>query len=415
MLEVLLAWALLTPAGPGARASAPHRRWTVDPGSALPSISAALLRAADGDTIVVRPGEYREPELVVDHRVTIVGEGWPVLHGGSHQIVRVIADSVTIRGLVLRDVSASATDDRAAIKVIGARGCRIENNTLLDTFFGIYLSKVIGCIIRENRVRASGTTEALTGNAIHSWSSRDLVIEENALRGHRDGIYFEFTTNAVVRRNRSTGALRYGLHFMFSNGCTYSGNVFADNRAGVAVMYSHDVRIAENRFAHSWGSAAYGLLLKEITDSHIESNVFQSNTIGLYAEGTSRVNITGNQFLNNGWAIQVMANAQETAFRHNRFEGNSFDVATNSVNASSVFEENYWDRYTGYDLNRDGHGDVPFAPVRLFALVVQQNEPALILMRSFFVSLLDAAERVAPVLTPQTMVDRRPLMSWSVR
>jgi nitrous oxidase accessory protein len=108
-----------------------------------------------------------------------------------------------------------------------------------------------------------------------------------------------------------------------------------------------------------------------------------------------------------------MADAQHTRFHRNRFAGNSFDVSTNSVNATSVFDENYWDRYPGYDLDRDGHGDVPFAPVRLFALVVQRHEPALILLRSFFVSLLDAAERVAPILTPKTMEDHRPLMEWT--
>jgi nitrous oxidase accessory protein len=85
-------------------------------------------------------------------------------------------------------------------------------------------------------------------------------------------------------------------------------------------------------------------------------------------------------------------------------------VGTNSANATSEFSGNYWDRYSGYDLDHDGVGDVPFAPVRLFALIVQQNQPTLILLRSFFVSLLDAAERVAPILTPPTMIDRAPLM-----
>lgn len=391
---------------------APARTWVVRPGTPIATLGAALERAAAGDTIVVEPGDYREGELIVARRVTILGHGWPVLRGGDHQILRVTADSVTIRGLVLRDVSPSATDDRAAIKVIEAKGCRIEDNTLLDTFFGIYLSRVDGCTIRNNRVRGSGVTEALAGNAIHSWSSSNLVIEDNVVRGHRDGIYFEFTTGAVVRRNLSTQALRYGLHFMFSNGCTYTDNTFAGNRAGVAVMYSHGVDMERNRFEHSWGSGAYGLLLKEITDSHLRQNRFASNSIGLYAEGTNRLEVAGNDFLDNGWGVEVMANAQETVFRHNRFEGNSFDVTTNSASASSEFTGNYWDRYSGYDLDRDGRGDVPFAPVRLFAFVVQQNEPALILMRSFFVSLLDAAERVAPVLTPQTMVDRAPLMRW---
>jgi nitrous oxidase accessory protein len=87
-------------------------------------------------------------------------------------------------------------------------------------------------------------------------------------------------------------------------------------------------------------------------------------------------------------------------------------VATNSPNASTLFAENYWDRYTGYDLDRDGFGDVPFAPVRLFALVVQQHPPAIILLKSPLAELLDAAERVLPVLTPQAMLDHRPRMIW---
>lgn len=396
-----------------ALAAPPPRTLVVAPRSALSSVAAALARAADGDTIIVRSGDYHEPELVISRRVTLRGEGWPVLYGGDHQILTVTADSVTITGLVLKGVTPSATDDRAAIKVREARGCRIENNTLLDTFFGIYLANVTGCVVRGNRARGAGTTEALSGNAIHSWSSEDLLIEDNVVRGHRDGIYFEFTSRATVRRNVSTRQLRYGLHFMFSHQCSYTDNTFADNKAGVAVMYSNRVTMTGNRFQHSWGGSAYGLLLKDISDSRLTGNRFERNSVGLYADGTNRVTVSGNEFLGNGWGVQVLADAQETAFRQNRFERNSFDVSTNSVNAASEFLGNYWDRYSGYDLDRDGFGDVPFAPVRLFALVVQQNEPALILLRSFFVSLLDAAERIAPVLTPATMIDRQPLMHWT--
>ena len=88
-------------------------------------------------------------------------------------------------------------------------------------------------------------------------------------------------------------------------------------------------------------------------------------------------------------------------------------MVTNSAASPSEFSENYWDHYAGYDLDRDGRGDVPFHPVRLFSLLVQQNPPALILLRSPFVDLLDAAERALPVLTPEALADRRPLMRWS--
>ena len=38
----------------------------------------------------------------------------------------------------------------------------------------------------------------------------------------------------------------------------------------------------------------------------------------------------------------------------------------------NTFDGNYWDRYEGYDLNRDGVGDVPFRPVSLYAVVVER-------------------------------------------
>ena len=53
---------------------------------------------------------------------------------------------------------------------------------------------------------------------------------------------------------------------------------------------------------------------------------------------------------------------------------------------------------------------MPHHPVRLFSMVVAQHAPAMILMRGLFVDLLDAAERVMPALTPETLVDTRPLM-----
>jgi len=398
-------FALLVPA------SARAREIVVDPRGPVPTITQALHLARAGDRILVRAGRYREPTLVVDHRVEIVGEGWPVVDaGGDHEAIRVTADSVVIRGMVIEGVGPTAVEDRAGIKLIEVHGCIIEGNRLRNTFFGIYLAKSSGCRIAANRIQGNGVTEALSGNAIHLWSSNGVTIEGNQLSGHRDGIYLEFTEHSIIRQNRSTGNLRYGLHFMFSHDCQYLENTFANNGAGVAVMYSHGVVMSGNRFEHSWGGAAYGLLLKDITDSHVSGNLFGDNSVGLYAEGANRVIVSGNRFERNGWALKIMADAQENRFEDNVFLGNSFDVATNGTSNSSRFERNYWDHYTGYDLDGDGIGDVPFRPVRLFALLVQQNEPALILLRSSFVDLLDLAERVLPVLTPETLVDRSPRM-----
>lgn len=320
------------------------------------------------------------------------------------------ADDVTVRGLTLRNVGTSFVDDHAALKVTHARGCVIERNRIEDAFFGIYLADVTDCRIANNVVRAAATRETEAGNGIHLWTSRRITIAGNEISGHRDGIYFEFVHDSDIRDNTSTRNLRYGLHFMYSDGCRYVNNTFRQNGSGVAVMYTKVVTMTGNRFEDNWGAASYGLLLKEISDARLERNVFSHNTTGLLADGANRIVAIGNDFSRNGWALRLDASTVDGEFSKNNFTGNSFDVATNSRSPSTKFAGNYWDEYRGYDLDRDGTGDTPFHPVRLFSVIVEQRSAALILMRSTFTTLLDAAERVVPSLTPQVLVDSTPAM-----
>ena len=377
----------------------------------LPSLAAALEVAAHGDVIHVLPGSYIEGGLVVERAVTIIGRDWPVVKaraGGG--IFRIAADSVVIRGLVLAGVESSHTSDHAAILFDGVRACEASGNRIRDSFFGIYLAKASDCRIERNVIEASETRESSAGNGIHLWGASDVRVKDNVVRGQRDGIYLEHVTGAVITGNLSEENVRYGLHFMFSSDNRYVGNTFRDNGAGVAVMYSTGVTIEDNDFEDNWGATAYGLLLKEISDSRIEGNRITGNTTGLSSEGSQRVQVLGNRFVRNGWAARVWSNSQQNLFANNSFIDNAFDVTTNGRQNFNRFEGNYWSRYTGYDLDGDGVGDVPHRPVRLFSLLVERSPSAMMLLRSAFVDLLDMAERVMPVLTPQTLVDDAPLM-----
>jgi nitrous oxidase accessory protein len=383
----------------------------VGPGERVTTISAALAAAKSGARVLVRRGVYREPTLRISVPLTLEADSGVRLDGqGARGLIVVAADDVTVRGFTLRNTGSSHVEDRAAIRVENGRNCRIEQNRVEDALFAIYLSRVADCTVARNEIVGSDRSQTITGNGIHVWQSERVHLLDNHITGHRDGIYFEFVKDGEVRGNVSERSDRYGLHFMFSDDCRYEGNVFRTNGAGVAVMYTNRVHMVGNRFERNWGGSAYGLLLKDIGHSEIRDNYFLQNSVGLHLEGSSQNRIEGNEFRENGWALRVLANAQDNLVTRNAFTANSFDVGTNSRQNYSTFRENYWDRYRGYDLNRDGIGDVPHAPVRLFALVVEQSPSALVLQRSVIVDLLDLAERVLPVLTPATLVDERPLL-----
>jgi len=56
-------------------------------------------------------------------------------------------------------------------------------------------------------------------------------------------------------------------------------------------MFSKSVKMFNNTFEENWGDSAYGILLKEISDSYIFNNKFIKNTSGIYMEGTSRIKV----------------------------------------------------------------------------------------------------------------------------
>jgi nitrous oxidase accessory protein len=382
----------------------------VSPTGPYRSVGEAVRAAPAGSRIVVKPGTYREPAIVIDRSLELVGEGRPVLEGrDASTLIRVVADDVAVRGLILINVPPSNLEERAALKFERAHRCVADALEVRDAPFGIYAAEAADCRITNNVIRGNGSLGS-AGNAIHLWSSTRMTVHDNVVSGHRDGLYFEFVRDTSIERNSSEANLRYGLHFMFSHGCTYRENHFARNGAGVAVMYTHDVTIERNEFRANRGPAAYGLLLKDISDSTIDGNRIEDNTVGLLIEGGGHLTIRANAFSRNGWAVKLMANSPFNRLEGNIFAGNSFDVATNSRSTAATVVGNWWDRYHGYDLNRDGRGDVPFRPVRLFALFVADQPASVILMRSLFVDLLDAAETALPVLTPDTLVDTAPMM-----
>jgi nitrous oxidase accessory protein len=377
----------------------------------ISTLKEAIKLAENGDEIFLKKGIYQENDIEIYKEIKIYGEEGTVIDGNNQgNILHISANNFELKNLKIINVNVSYTKDYAAVKIVRSENFTIENVVLDQIFFGILIEKSKFGKVLNCKLSSTAKDEANSGNGIHIWHSDNMEVIGNEVFGMRDGIYFEFVSESTIQNNLSHNNIRYGLHFMFSNNDTYFNNEFKNNGAGVAVMFSKFITMYQNKFSHNWGSASYGLLLKEIYDTQIYNNIFEENTIGIKGEGCTRINYKNNIFLRNGWAIKIAGACYANIFENNDFMHNSLDLAYNTKVNDNKFENNYWSEYTGYDLDKDGVGDVPYRPVKLFSYIVNQTPEALVLLRSLFVDIINFSEKVSPVFTPDNLLDEKPIM-----
>ena len=376
------------------------------------TIKQAVAASKSGDSILVESGVYKEGNLSITHPLSLIGIGRPVLDGQmKYEIVSLRANKILLQGFKIINSGEDEVKNIGAVRLYDSQFSTIKNNIFENNYFGITIQRGYQCLIQNNKITTNrGKSQELIGDGVHVWSSAEIWIKNNYISGHKDGIYLEKANNTFVFRNISEKNKRYGLHFMFAHNNVYTGNIFKNNDAGVAVMYSRNVGMYKNKFLDNWGDGIYGLLLKDLTFSKIKNNIFNNNTAAIFMDGTSKVDLYNNQFSNNGWGIKLNANCMENRLMKNNFINNTFDVSTSGTMAMNDFKKNFWDKYEGYDMDKDKVGDVPFHPLSLYSVLVENNPSIMLLFKTFFVDLLDKTEKIIPSLTPENFVDEQPLM-----
>jgi len=383
---------------------------TVGPQSAISTIKQAIAMAEDHDLIVVEAGTYKETDIYITKPLTLLSKQALVDGENKGEIFIIQSDYVTIKDFTIINVGSSYIKDYAAIRVRESKHFIIENNTIKNLFFGIYLEKSKEGKVLSNKIYGKAKSEFNSGNGIQLWYCNNIEIRNNYVERVRDGIYLEFSNYCTIDQNISKNNVRYGLHFMFSNHDVVTNCSYTNNGAGVAIMFSKFMKMSHNSFSDNWGSAAYGVLLKEVNDTEISFNIFKNNTTAINIEGSNRVNYTHNDFISNGWALNSRGANYQNQVNFNNFLHNSFDLLYQGQLNQNNFDSNYWSNYTGYDLDKDGIGDIPYRPIKLFSYIVNKTPESIIFLRSLFVDIIDFSEKVSPVFTPDNLVDAKPFI-----
>lgn len=374
-----------------------------------------IASAPPGATLHVPQGVYAGP-ILIDKPLIVIGEG-AVLDGqGQGTIVRIIAPDVTLQGFVLKNSGRSLAHEDSAM-LIEAPRAHIEENTLSDVLFGIYLKNAPGSTIRHNTITGLSVPEAERGDAIRLWYSSDVTVEENHTVNARDVIVW-YSRNVLLRKNRFAGG-RYGVHLMYAKEIRIEENTLLKNFVGVYAMYSQGITIQKNLFMGHRGPSGYGVGLKDTDDALIAENVIADNSVGVFLDNSPSSSETPvlfrkNLFAYNETAVMMLPSVRGDVFSENNFIENfeHVGIAGGGQLEGNLWAKNFWGDYLGYDADGDGVGDLAYKSERLFEHLIDRHPQLRLFLYSPAIQALEFAARAVPLFQPQPkLTDPQPLMA----
>ena len=376
--------------------------------------------AAEGTALCLEPGTYTGP-LDIDKRVTIFGPENAVIRSLGHgTTIELRGDGAELLGLTVDGSGGRFDTLDAAIHVTGDHN-RVEGVSVRNAAFGLLIERANHALIRNNHVY--GPDEGplgLRGDGIRLWETRHSIVEANQVVGSRDMVVWYSSDNQIV--DNSVARSRYGTHFMYSHDNLLEGNHYVDNVVGVFIMYSRNVQVRRNLLARSSGAGGMGLGLKESGNLDVLDNLFVSNAKGVYMDTSPLDENDFNTFSRNTFYDSEVAVLMHGSERRNRFDDNLFLSNHAQVevegggNALAVdWEGNAFDDYAGYDMDRDGYGDIPYELRRLSSQLATTYPQLLFFRGSIVLELVDAISELFPLFEPQTtLVDEQPKMGVTV-
>jgi nitrous oxidase accessory protein len=388
----------------------------VTPGEPL---QALLDDASSGAALCLAAGRYTGPVRIA-RSVTVWGPRDAVIAGGPGSIITITGRGATLAGVTVDGTGGSFDRLDAAVKVNGT-DIRVEGVAIDNAVYGVLVEAsrrvhVVGNHVRGSRDAALG----LRGDSIRLWETRDSEIAGNVVEDGRDVVVWYSRGNRITD-NQIVGG-RYGAHFMYSHDNLVERNRFRGGVVGVFAMYSHGLVLRDNVIADAAGAAGIGIGLKESGNVEVVGNALVHDAVGLYIDMSplqlgDTVVVRGNALRADRTAIVFHASPQRITIEDNDLADNDVQVRVDGGGDAigAAWAGNYYDDYTGYDLDGDGVGDVPYELRSLSAQMIGEHAELALFHGTPALDLVDAASHLDPLFQPQlVLADPHPRMASHV-
>ncbi|MGZ3419206.1 MAG: nitrous oxide reductase family maturation protein NosD [Polyangiales bacterium] len=364
--------------------------------------------------IWLRAATYRT-QIVIRRPLALHGLRGARLESASGTVIRIETDDAIVDNVTIHGAGNNFVGEDAGIKAKGERNA-VRNVRVEDSLFGIAFEGCHSCLIEGSFVRGPAVHESMRGDGIKLWESHDSIVRKNHVDRVRDVVVWY--SRRVVCEDNVVEHSRYGTHFMYAHDSIARRSSLRGNVVGVFVMYSSRLHLEDNVIAGSHGAAGMGVGFKESDGVVVTHNHIIGNTNGIYLDRTprdprDRVTFSRNVIGVNDLALRIHGAAKGLGFEKNSFRHNGDLVEVDGGNDATAidFVGNHWTEYAGYDLDRDGFGDVPFTHGRLSTAIVQDHAAVRFFHGTVALQLVDAIAKAFPLLEKQAvLVDPKPAM-----
>ena len=379
-------------------------------------LQSEINKLKPNETLRLKKGLYKGPIHITVEGVTIEGEKGATITGElSGTVIVIEAPRVTIKGLKIIDSGLSYTEADSGIGIRSSNHVTLENNLIENCLFGIDVYSGSDITIQKNSISSKNLDVGLRGDAIRLWSVASSVIENNTWSYSRDVVAW-YSNNLLFKGNHGSHS-RYSIHSMYSEKLRIQGNVFKQNLVGIFLMYGNDFIITQNTIERALGSTGMGIGLKESSNIFAQNNIINYSAAGIMIDNSpfkpgSRNWFHGNKLTFNTKGVVLFNDRSGGEFKKNEFIGNLIDVDTDLRKGSqSKWIENKWDKYLGFDEDKNYIGDTPYI-VRKYGDTIKGNNPK---ANFFFLtplfSLIETIEEVTNLGEPIiVMQDTKPLL-----